>query len=37
VSSAGVPTVRALSSSFGFIQHTLGSPRTMQFALHLVF
>jgi len=37
VSSAGVPTVRALSSSFGFIQHTLGGPRTMQFSLHLMF
>jgi len=36
-SSAGVPTVRALSSSFGYIQSTLGSPRVMQFALHLVF
>jgi hypothetical protein len=35
--SNGVPTVRALSSSFGFIQSTLGSPRTMQLALHLVF
>jgi len=37
VSSAGVPTVRALSSSFGFIQHTLGGPRTMEFSLHLIF
>jgi len=35
--SSGVPTVRALSSSFGFIQHTLGGPRTMQFSLHLIF
>jgi hypothetical protein len=35
--SNGVPTVRALSSSFGYIQSTLGSPRTLQFALHLVF
>ncbi len=37
VSSAGVPTVQGLSSSFGYIQHTLGSPRTMQFSLHLLF
>jgi hypothetical protein len=36
-SSAGVPTVRTLSSSFGFIQHTLGSPRIVQFSAHLVF
>ena len=35
--SNGVPTVRPLASSFGYIQSTLGSPRTMQFALHLVF
>ncbi|HUA58584.1 MAG TPA: TonB-dependent receptor [Verrucomicrobiae bacterium] len=35
--SNGVPTVRALSSSFGYIQSTLGSPRILQFALHLVF
>jgi hypothetical protein len=35
--SNGVPTVCALSSSFGYIQSTLGSPRTVQFALHLVF
>ena len=35
--SAGVPTVRSLSSSFGFLQHTLGGPRTMQFSLHLLF
>jgi hypothetical protein len=37
VSSAGVPTLRSPSPSFGFIQHTLGSPRLMQFSLHLVF
>lgn len=35
--TSGVPSVRPLSSSFGFIQHTLGGPRTMQFALHLNF
>ena len=35
--SNGVPTVRALASSFGYIQSTLGSPRAMQLALHLVF
>jgi hypothetical protein len=35
--SSGVPTLRALSSSFGMIQHTLGGPRTMQFSLHLTF
>jgi len=37
VSSAGVPSLRAPSTSFGLIQHTLGGPRTMQFALHLDF
>ena len=36
-SSAGVPTVRTLASSFGFIQHTLGSPRIVQFSMHVVF
>jgi len=35
--SNGVPTIRSLSSSFGFIQHTLGGPRTLQFSLHLMF
>jgi hypothetical protein len=37
VSSAGVPTLRTPPATFGFIQHTLGSPRTMQFGLHLSF
>ena len=31
----GVPTVRAAPATFGFIQHKLGGPRTMQFALHI--
>jgi len=35
--TSGVPTVRALSSSFGIIQHTLGGPRTLQFGVHLNF
>lgn len=35
--TAGVPTVRTPSATFGFIQHTLGGPRTLQFALHLNF
>ncbi len=35
--SNGVPTLRTPPASFGFIQHTLGSPRIMQFSLHLVF
>ncbi len=35
--SSGVATARSLSSSFGLIQHTLGGPRTMQLALHLIF
>ncbi|SPF37459.1 conserved hypothetical protein [Candidatus Sulfopaludibacter sp. SbA4] len=33
----GVPTVRALTSSFGLIQHTLGGPRTVQLGLHVDF
>ena len=33
----GVPTVRTPPATFGFIQHTLGGPRTMQFSLHLLF
>jgi len=37
VSSAGVPTLRTPPASFGFLQHTLGSPRLMQFSLHLAF
>ena len=37
VSSAGVPTLRTPPASFGFIQHTLGSPRLLQFSLHLAF
>ena len=37
VSSAGVPTLRTPPASFGFIQHTLGSPRVLQLSLHLVF
>jgi hypothetical protein len=35
--SNGVPTVRTPPATFGMIQHTLGGPRTMQFALHINF
>ena len=33
----GVPTVRTPPATFGFLQHTLGGPRTMQFSIHLQF
>jgi hypothetical protein len=33
----GVPTLRTPPATFGFIQHTLGGPRTMQFGLHIDF
>jgi hypothetical protein len=35
--SNGVPTVRTPPATFGFIQHTLGGPRTMQLGLHIDF
>ena len=35
--TAGVPSQRTPPATFGFIQHTLGGPRTMQFALHINF
>jgi hypothetical protein len=35
--SNGVPSVQTPPASFGFIQHTLGSPRLIQFSAHLVF
>jgi hypothetical protein len=37
VSSAGVPTVRSFSTSFGYIQRTIGSPRIMQLNLSILF
>jgi hypothetical protein len=33
----GVPSVRTPPATFGFIQHTLGGPRTLQFAIHISF
>jgi len=35
--SNGVPSVQTPPASFGFVQHTLGSPRLVQFSAHLVF
>jgi hypothetical protein len=35
--SSGKPTVRSFLSSFGMIQHTLGSPRFLQLSVHLLF
>ena len=35
--TSGVPSVRALTSTFGLIQHTLGGPRTLQLGVHLNF
>jgi hypothetical protein len=37
VSSAGVPTVRTASTSFGFVQRTIGSPRFLQLSMSLMF
>jgi len=37
VSSSGMPTLRAISTSFGYIQRTIGSPRFLQMNLSLVF
>jgi hypothetical protein len=37
VSSTGVPTVRTFSTSFGYIQRTIGSPRFLQLNLSLLF
>ena len=36
-STGAVTSVSALSSSFGYIQHTIGSPRFMQLSLTLAF
>ena len=36
-STGAVTTVSPLSSSFGFIQHTIGSPRFMQLSLTFAF
>jgi hypothetical protein len=35
--TSGVPSVRTPPATFGFIQHTLGGPRTMQFGVHVDF
>jgi hypothetical protein len=35
--STNVPTYQGFRSSFGLIQNTIGSPRLIQMALHLVF
>jgi hypothetical protein len=35
--TTNVPTPRAPSSSFGFISHTLGSPRFVQLSMNLIF
>jgi len=37
VSSSGVPTVRTFSTSFGYVQRTIGSPRFLQLNLSLLF
>jgi Carboxypeptidase regulatory-like domain len=34
---SGVPTVRAVASSFGLLQHTLGSPRILQVSVRVMF